>query len=433
MKRKVYIDLLKWKKSPRRKPLILRGARQVGKTWLMKEFGRLEYHNYAYFNFEENVGLDSILSQQFDVERIIADLSLVAGERIEQEKTLIIFDEIQASQYGLGSLKFFQENANKYHIVAAGSLLGLKMSGPKSFPVGKVNFLDLYPLSFIEFLEGIGKDMFVGLIQRRETVAEVLHEELNQLLKRYLYTGGMPEVIATYLETLDLREVREVQKEILRAYELDFAKHASSTDAPKITMIWNSLPSQLGRENKKFIYGALKTGARAREYESALQWLEDAGLVLKAYNVSQPSIPLKSYSKSNIFKIFMFDVGLLGAMADLSAKVLLEGDRLFKEFNGALTENYVAQALTAETLEALFYWTSRGTAEVDFLCQGEDEVIPLEVKAGMNLKGKSLKVYCQKYHVRTAAKMSLRNYKKEDWVIQYPLYSVSEFSRFLKE
>jgi uncharacterized protein len=427
MKRIIYNKILDWKQTSKRKPLILNGARQVGKTWILKEFGKNEYESIAYFNFEENPRLSSIFDEDLDTTRLIRELSAASGVPIKAGKTLIIFDEIQSSNNCLTSLKYFYENANQYHIACAGSLLGIRLSGPRSFPVGKVDFIDVRPMSFIEFLMAIGKEGFGDIIHSihdKKALSNFSHNELCNLLKSYLFVGGMPEVVASYVKDSDYFEVRDLQNKILQGYENDFLKYANRSDSPKISYIWQSLPSQLAKENKKFIYNAVKTGARAREYESALQWLEDAGLIHKVYQISKPELPLRGFCNLSAFKIYLFDTGLLGAMSELPVKEVADKDALFFQFNGALTENYISQELSSRQIK-MFYWTSNNS-EVDFIYQAQNElsIVPLEVKAGINTKSQSLKSYAKKYDAK-CFRASLQNYKEQDWLTNFPLYAAT--------
>lgn len=430
MDREIYKDLLDWKVSKRRKPLILEGARQVGKTYMMKLFGTKEYESVAYLNFEDNPELDSIFSKKLDAKRLISELGLVAGVSILPGKTLIIFDEIQESNSCLNSLKFFNENANEYHIISAGSLLGIKLNKPKSIPLGKVNYLKLYPMNFFEFLRALDKSDVVEKIQNsevNESLTEILHNEFLYLLKSYLVVGGMPEVVQNYVEERNYLLVRDIQNEILRGYELDFSKHAPAVDVPKISLIWKSIPSQLAKENKKFVYKCVRNGARAREFESALQWLFDASLIYKCMNVETPKIPLKSYANDHIFKIYMGDVGLLGALSQIEIKDVFESNKIFSEFMGAFIENFVAQHLlsrNSKVQKELFYWTSSATSEVDFIFQKDSEIIPLEVKSGENVKGKSLRVFYEKYGMH-CYKVTPLNFKDQEWVTNLPLYAIN--------
>lgn len=432
MKREIYKQLLDWKQSDLRKPLIMRGARQVGKTYILLEFAKNEYRNHIYLNFEDDPTLDSYFQRRFDKEAIIKRLSLYSGGvDILPGETLLIFDEIQASNNALNSLKYFRENANEYHIAAAGSLLGIKLSGRKSFPVGQVSFLDLYPMSFLEYLDAMGKSAQRNFIEEEtgdfEPFPEPLHAELTELLKTYYLTGGMPEAVATYLKTGDHGKTRKVQKDILDTYLLDFSKHADKSEVIKISTIWKSIPLHLSKENKKFIFSVVRKSARAREYEESLQWLLDAGLIYKCFNISAPGIPLSAYAGTNIFKVYLLDIGLLGAMVNLSANAIIGGNAIFTQFHGALVENYAAQQLYPKFPGDLFYWTSPGRAEVDFVFTANDRVYPLEIKAGINPRSKSLKVYDERYNPEVLSRSTLLNLKKDGKTCNYPLYAISRF------
>ena len=368
MEREFYQKLLRWKQSGLRKPLVLRGARQVGKTYTLTEFAQREYVDYVYINFDENPYFSSFFKEDLDPNRIIKELNIYFKRTIKAGSTLIIFDEIQECPQALASLKYFCEKKNEIHLAAAGSLLGVKLT--KGFPVGKVNFLDLAPLNFFEFLYAIGEGALVSMLEEvrlPNPISEIFHNKLITLLKYYLIIGGMPEAVATYLATDDLEQVREVQREILDAYVLDFAKHAPKDEVMKILAVWDSVPNQLAKENKKFIFSAIRKSARAREFETSIQWLKSAGLVIKANHISTPKLPLDAYADKQTFKIFLLDIGLLGAMSKLDPRIVLEGDRLFQEFKGSLTENFVALELHDEHFDGLYYWTSPGIAEVDFV------------------------------------------------------------------
>ncbi len=433
MKRDIYQELLKWKQSKRRKPLILRGARQVGKTYILKEFARKAYKNFVYLNFEDDETLDAFFKQRFDKQKIISFLSAYGGIKFSADSTLIIFDEIQSSDSALNSLKYFRENAGEIHIVAAGSLLGIKLRGQKSFPVGQVNFLDLYPLSFLEFLDAMGKAPLRHLIEAKRqeldfsSFPEPFHIELIDLLKYYYVTGGMPEAVSTFKDSNSLAETRKVQGEIIDSYLLDFSKHADKTEIIKISEIWRSIPLHLAKENKKFIFSAIKKSARARDYEIALQWLLDAGIIYKSYNISKPRLPLETYAQSNIFKVFLLDIGLLGKMANVSPDLITRGSDIFTHFYGALVENYILQQLREKYRDAFYYWTSAGKAEVDFVFAVKDNIYPLEAKAGINLKSKSLKVYKEKYDPPLICRSNLQNLRKDGITCNYPLYAISLF------
>ena len=419
-------ELKKWKTRKHRKPLIIRGARQVGKTWLMKEFGSKFYTQYVYINFDNNERMKNLFEGDLDVQRIIIGLELYAGYKIDPDNMLLIFDEIQEVPKALTSLKYFNENAPQYQIVCAGSLLGIALHEGTSFPVGKVEFLDLYPLSYYEFMMALGKERFVTLLQGRQySFATDFKQEYIDSLKQYYYVGGMPEVVQAFADNRDFNEVRTIQRRILSAYEQDFSKHAPNEAVPRIRMLWNSIPAQLTKENKKFIYGLIKEGARAKEYELALLWLTDCGLVHKVHRVTVPNLPLKAYEDIKAFKLFFVDVGLLSCMVGLKQGVLLDGNELFKEFKGALTEQYVLQEL--KTLKGIntYYWTAdRGTAEVDFVIDKGDDVFPVEVKAEINLQAKSLKVYREKFHPMKSIRTSMADYRDDGWLLNLPLWAL---------
>ena len=430
MERTAMQELIFWKNKSGRKPLIIRGARQVGKTWLMKEFGKNEYAQTVYVNFESSKLLKSLFVDNFDIQRIIAALQIESGLQINSENTLIILDEIQESAGAITSLKYFCENAPQYHIIAAGSLLGVALHNHTSFPVGKVEFLELNPLNFTEFLLALDQQSLLNLIKSKDwLLIKSFKEKFIQLLRQYYYIGGMPEAVLSYSTLSNFKEVRVIQKRILLAYEHDFSKHAPIEIVPRIRMLWNSIPAQLAKENKKFIYGAVKLGSRAKEYELALSWLIDCGLVHKVCRVSKPGIPLKAYEDVAAFKLFIVDVGLLGAMGDIDVRTLIEGNRIFEEFKGAMTEQYVLQQLTTLSDLVIYYWSAeRSTAEIDFLVQYSGKVIPIEVKAEENLQAKSLKTFCQKYPPQKAIRTSMSDYRKEDWLTNLPLYTISELT-----
>ncbi len=421
-------QLQKWKAKKQRKPLIIRGARQVGKTWLMKEFGKNEYASAVCINFDNNERMKALFEGGLEVERLITGLELYAGHKIDPDNTLLIFDEVQEAPKALSSLKYFNEDAPQYQIVCAGSLLGVALHQGTSFPVGKVEFLDLYPLSFFEFMIAMGKERYVELLQKGNfDMATAFKQDYVDLLKHYYYVGGMPEVVQAFADNRDFNEVREIQQRILAAYEQDFSKHAPNEVVPRIRMLWNSIPAQLAKENKKFIYGLVKEGARAKEYELAMLWLTDCGLVHKVHRVSAPSLPLKAYEDLKAFKLFLVDVGLLSCMVGLRQDVLLDGNELFKEFKGALTEQYVLQQLKTVKGLNVYYWTAdRGTAEVDFVIDTGSDVIPIEVKAEQNLQAKSLKVYREKFHPRLSIRISMADYKREDWLLNLPLWAIED-------
>lgn len=431
MYREAMKDLLKWQAKKNKKPLVIRGARQVGKTWLMREFGSSAYDEMVYINFENNMQMKELFAGDMRIERIIMGLELYAGHKIDAANTLLIFDEVQAVPEALTALKYFNEIVPEYQIVCAGSLLGVALHSGTSFPVGKVEFLDLYPLSFSEFMRAMGKEQFNELIEKQDfQMATTFRQEYIGLLKHYYYVGGMPEAVKAFSDNGDFAEVREIQQRILDAYEQDFSKHAPSDIVPRIRMLWNSIPAQLTKENKKFIYGIIKEGARAKDYEIALMWLADCGLVHKVHRVTAPNLPLKAYEDLKAFKLFLLDVGLLSCMVRLHQRALLDGNELFKEFKGALTEQYVLQQLkTMNGLDA-YYWTNnRGSAEIDFLIDNGIDVIPIEVKAETNLKAKSLKIFCERFEPKVAIRMSMNDYKKEDRLLNLPLWAAENMRK----
>lgn len=433
MERNLYSILLKWKQSQDRKPLILRGARQVGKTHLLKTFGAREYESVAYLNFEDDTHLGDFFAKGLKPEKILDQLRIYLDSPIETNKTLLIFDEIQECPNALNSLKYFCENAPQIHMVAAGSLLGIKMTNEKGFPVGKVNFADLYPLTFFEFLNAIGKNTLSNFLANTKSFAAIsnpIHEETLMLLKKYFFIGGMPEAVSKFINTQNMRDVRIVQKEILDAYELDFAKHAPSQQVIKISLTWKSIPSQLSKENKKFIFTAVRQSARGRDYEEALQWLADAGIILRSFHISTPQIPLSGYTNFNAFKVFSLDVGLLAAQSNVPQQAILEAHQLFTEFKGALTENFIAQELRAKQCP-LFYWTSEGTAEIDFVVEHESKIFPLEVKSGLSKHKKSLLAYDEKYHPSHLSRVSPMNLEQNGRVSNFPLYLIALFPELL--
>ena len=406
--------------------MIIRGARQVGKTWLMKEFGAAEYRKVVYINFDNNERMKNLFEGSQEISRLITGLELYAGHKINAENTLLIFDEVQEVPKALSSLKYFNEDAPQYQIVCAGSLLGVALHQGTSFPVGKVEFMDLYPLSFSEFMMAMGKEQYVELLRKGDfDMATTFKQEYVELLKHYYYVGGMPEVVQSFAENQDFGEAREIQQRILAAYEQDFSKHAPNEVVPRIRMLWNSIPAQLTKENKKFIYGLVKEGTRAKEYELAMLWLTDCGLVHKVHRISTPNLPLKAYEDLKAFKLFLLDVGLLSCMVGLRQGTLLDGNELFKEFKGALTEQYVLQQLKTMKGVSTYYWTAdRGTAEVDFVIDNGSDVIPIEVKAEENLQAKSLKVYRDKFLPKQSIRMSMADYRQEDWLLNLPLWAV---------
>ena len=423
--------LLKWKQSRRRKPLIIEGARQVGKTWLMKEFGRQTYADTVYINFDSNSRMAELFASDLDTDRLLMGLELYADRKIDPDNSLLIFDEVQEVPRALASLKYFYENAPQYHIVCAGSLLGIALHQGTSFPVGKVVFLKLYPLSFKEFLMATDKERFAGLLDKQDfQMVTSFKQTYIDALKYYYFVGGMPEAVQSFAENKDFNEVREIQKRILAAYEQDFSKHAPNEIVPRLRMLWNSIPSQLAKENKKFIYGLVREGARAKDYETAIMWLSDCGLVHKVSRVNTAGIPLRVYEDLKAFKLFIVDVGLLGCMARLHQRTLLDGNGLFVEFKGALTEQYVCQQLkTIEDLDVYYYTNDRGSCEVDFVVDTGGMIVPIEVKAEVNLRAKSLKTYQEKFSPEISIRTSMADYKKEEWLVNLPLYAIDQITQ----
>lgn len=411
---------------PNRKPLIIRGARQTGKTWLMREFGKKAFKKMVYVNFENEPRFRDLFIKDYNTARIISMLELHLNEKIDAEDTLLIFDEIQAVDGGLTSLKYFCEEAPQYAIVAAGSLLGISLHANQSFPVGKVDFLDLYPMTLEEFMCAAGKKMlWDAMVAQEWDMVATFHDELLQMLRIYMYVGGMPEVVKQWVDNQDFFAVREKQQNILRSYVADFSKHIPDDQVPRVNMVWDSLPAQLAKENKKFIYGIIRDGARAKDFELAIMWLYNCGLVLKSHRVKVPSMPLKAYQDFQTFKLFMVDVGLLGAAVGLQTQMLLEGNRLFTEFKGALTEQYVMQELSAQNFDYIGYWTNeRSTAEVDFVIQQKGEVVPIEVKSGEDLRSRSFTQFCRTYEPKIAFKASTLPYHGGMEIVNVPLYGI---------
>ena len=423
MKRFIFDELLKWKESKYRKPLILKGVRQIGKTYILKKFGEENYEGVAYFNFDHDEDLQNIFVNTKSPKRILEQLSFIYGKAILPEKTLIIFDEIQECPNALNSLKYFQEEANEYHIACAGSLLGIRLSHT-SFPVGKVDFLNMYPMTFSEFLIADNCENLVEYMKSIKTIdkiPEIFFNQLEEKLKAYFIIGGMPEAVNVWVNEKNIELVNHVQENILRAYESDFSKHTQNSEANKISLIWNSIPSQLAKENKKFLYQVIKEGARAREYENALNWLNDANLIYKIYNITKPDLPLKAYHDLSFFKIYMNDVGLLRRMANLDSKIVIEGDRLFEEFKGAFTENYILTMLNYVFDEVPNYFTFDRN-EIDFVIQYKNKIIPIEVKSNKSTKNISLSKYNQKYDNEISIRFSMNNLNKDEKVLNIPLF-----------
>lgn len=435
MKRFALEKLKEWKKKANRKPLIIRGARQVGKTWLMKEFGRTCFEKVAYVNFDSNTRMQQVFDGEINIERIILAISAETGISIDVKDTLLIFDEVQEVPKALSSLKYFCENAPEYAIVAAGSLLGVALHKGTSFPVGKVDFMDLYPLTFQEFLCALGEERFVNILQGTDTdMVTTFKSKYIDRLREYYYVGGMPEVVQTYVETKDFNQVREIQKNLLNYYQQDFSKHAETSLVPRLNLVWNSIPMQLAKENKKYIYGQVRKGSRAKDFELAIQWLLDCGLIHKVQRAGKAALPLKAYLDLDVFKIYLLDVGLLMAMTDMDAQVIIDGNRIFTEFKGALTEQYVLQQLIAlDHIEPYYYSTANSSGEIDFLLQGRTSIIPLEVKAEENLRAKILKAFCEKYKPKYAVRMSMSDYRKQEWMTNIPLYNIDRIKEYLEQ
>lgn len=433
MQRYALKHLIDWKNKKNHKPLVIQGARQVGKTWLMQEFGKKYYEQVAYINFDVDLKSREIFDVDYDTERLIMDIGLATKTKINAENTLIIFDEIQECPRALTSLKYFRENAPQYDIIVAGSLLGVACHEGTGFPVGKVSFMNLFPLSFEEFLLAMGEGRFVELLNKKDfKTIKLFNNKYEKLLKQYCYVGGMPEIVQDFVENKDFESVRNLQKEILSAYEEDFTKHIPTNTVAKIRLLWKSIPAQLSKENKKFIYGAAKEGARARDFEAALSWLINSGLVYRVNKITKPDLPITAYEDFNSFKLFVLDVGLLGAMTDLQADTIIDGNRIFEEFKGAIAEQYVLQQFKTIKDLPVFYWSNETSrAEIDFVIQIKSDVVPVEVKAERNLQAKSLKVYMEKFKPNYAIRTSMADYKKTNSLIDIPIYAIEIFKEEL--
>ena len=432
MKRKLLENLVEWKNRKAHKPLILEGARQVGKTWLMQEFGKTQYKKVAYINFDRNLKMRETFETDLDTKRLITAIGLDAEFKITPEDTLIIFDEIQECPRAITSLKYFNEDAPEYDIIAAGSLLGVAHHTGTGFPVGKVEFLRLYPLSFTEFLDAMGKEQYVELIEKQDfEMIKIFSNKFEDLLKQYCYIGGMPEVVQNFVNNGDFNQVRTIQKRILSAYERDFSKHIPANTVEKARMLWNSIPTQLAKENKKFIYNAIKKGARAKEFETALTWLRNNGLIYQVHKITKPGLPIGAYADLDAFKLFVLDVGLLGALSGLEAKTILGKYEIFQEFKGAIAEQYVLQQFKTIDDMPIYYWTNETSrSEVDFVIQRGSKVIPVEVKAATNLKARSLKIYMEQFKPELAIRTSLADYKKTENLVDIPLYAIENLNNF---
>lgn len=425
MERSIYSSLKKWKESPTRKPLILQGARQVGKTYILKEFGAREYSEVVYINCDDNNDMQNMFVD-YDVDRIIRSLSAISGVSIKPSTTLLILDEIQEVERGLASLKYFCEKAPEYHVAVAGSLLGITLHEGTSFPVGKVDMLYMYPMDFEEFLLAMGKEQLVELLRNNSWAALTpLRGMLTELLRQYYFVGGMPEAVKTYVERGDIWEVRSIHSKIIDAYRNDMSKHAPKQQVQRINMVWNSIPSQLARDNKKFIYGALRKGARANDFEIAIQWLVDSGLVHKVHRISKPVVPLKFYEDMASFKLFLLDCGLLGALSETPPEQILIGDNVFEEYKGAFTENYVLQQLKSLPRTFVYYYSNdNSTLEIDFVVQHDVHIIPIEVKAEENLRAKSLRQFVTDHSGLHGVRFSMSDYREQDWLTNVPLWAV---------
>lgn len=435
MKRNTYKELIAWKNNYKRKPLLLQGARQVGKTYLINEFGKNEYAHFIYLNFEQNPELTDLFQHELKPEKIITDIGLYLGQQITSENTLIFFDEIQAAPKALTSLKYFYEETPEVHIIAAGSLLGVSVGKESSFPVGKVNFLTLYPMSFVEFLNAFGEDLLADMLSKKpqtEPLSNLIHNKLLSLLKLYLFLGGMPEVLQDYSDNKNISTARKIQNEILEAYKRDFSKYTEKFQAVKTSELWNSIPSQLAKENKKFKFGDVRKKARATTFEQTIQWLKNAGLINVVYNISTPKLPLSGYADYSKFKIYLLDSGLLGAMLSLTSDIIIKPTEIFSEYNGAFMENYIASELVTDGHKNLFYWTSGSNAEVDFVFQEGNIVYPLEVKSGLNRNIKSLRSYADKYAPKHIYRCSPRNFIQNNDFINLPLYAVCSINKSVK-
>jgi len=434
MKRSIYNELLKWKQNSGKKPLLLQGARQVGKTYILKEFGSNEYNDLAYFNFEEDNALVTIFERSLNPSSVIQSLELYLERKINPGETLIFFDEIQAAPRAITSLKYFCEEASEFDIVAAGFLLGVSVGKTSGFPVGKVNFMTLYPMNFSEYLVAQDSEILSDFLDNKQdfnSIPDAIHDKLIDHYKMFLYTGGMPEVISQYLETGDIAQVRKTQRDILQSIERDFSKYTDSSEAIRVSEIWNSIPAQLSKENKKFKYSDVSPGGRSSKYETAIEWLKKAGLVNIAYNISKPAVPLSGYAENNKFKLFLFDTGILGAKLNIESKIIIQGDELFSEYNGAFIENFTAAEIISHIQEDLYYWTSMSDAEVDFIINHNNNIYPLEVKSGYSRNKKSLRSYNDKFNPELLLRLSPRNFTKDDDFCNVPLYAVSTIKNLL--
>ena len=426
MKRDIYNKLLQWKNDSNRKPLIITGARQVGKTWIMREFGKNEYANVVYINCDNEKRIETLLSEDYNIDRILLGLQAISGVNIKSDKTLIIFDEIQQIPRGLHLLKYFYEENPEYHVMVAGSLLGITLNQGVSFPVGKVDIMEMNPMNFNEFLEAMGQEQLLKVLNTNDwKLIDSLSTKYIELLRQYYYVGGMPEAVYSYCKDKNLAQVRNIQNNILKAYRNDISKHAKKSESVKIGQVLDSLPSQLSKENKKFIYGVIKTGARAAEYELAIQWLIDAGIVHKVNRIKEAKMPLKFYEDISAFKLFLLDMGLFACMCDVPASEMLVGNNVFVEYKGAFAEQYVLQQLVCQNVKP-YYWSSEKTpSEIDFVIQKDNKIIPIEVKAEVNVKARSLRQFITNNPELKAVRFSMLGYAEQDWMTNIPLYYIS--------
>lgn len=426
MKRDIYNKLLQWKNDSNRKPLIITGARQVGKTWIMREFGKNEYANVVYINCDNEKRIETLLSEDYNIDRILLGLQAISGVNIKSDKTLIIFDEIQQIPRGLHLLKYFYEENPEYHVMVAGSLLGITLNQGVSFPVGKVDIMEMNPMNFNEFLEAMGQEQLLKVLNTNDwKLIDSLSTKYIELLRQYYYVGGMPEAVYSYCKDKNLAQVRNIQNNILKAYRNDISKHATKSESVKIGQVLDSLPSQLAKENKKFIYGVIKTGARAAEYELAIQWLIDAGIVHKVNRIKEAKMPLKFYEDISAFKLFLLDMGLFACMCDVPASEMLVGNNVFVEYKGVFAEQYVLQQLVCQNVKP-YYWSSEKTpSEIDFVIQKDNKIIPIEVKAEVNVKARSLRQFITNNPELKAVRFSMLGYAEQDWMTNIPLYYTS--------
>ena len=428
MKRKIYKQLLKWKENKDRKPLMLLGARQVGKTWIMQHFGKKEYKNVAYINCDDEPRMKQLFELDYNIDRILITIQAITGVRITPAATLIIMDEIQEVPRGLHSLKYFCEKAPEYHIMVAGSLLGGTLGKGESFPVGKVDMLTMYPMDYEEYLDATGNENWIELLHSKDWgLIDIMKPKMTELLRQYYFVGGMPGVVSKFIENTDLQQVRTLQRDILEAYRRDISKHTSAAESTRIREVLDSLPSQLARENKKFIYGAVRKGSRAKDFELAIQWLVDAGIVYKVSRIKEPKMPLKFYEDMDVFKLFLLDCGLLACMTDASADQMLIGDNVFTEFKGAFTEQYVLQQLLALGLKP-YYWSNTKTpSEIDFVIQDSQRVIPIEVKAEENVRARSLAQFIKDSPGLKGLRISMKGYVDQEWMENIPLIAIGTY------